>query len=521
MNGADIRRVGPRSGPTGVDGSDRDNEHARRSRRAHCRDPIHPRASLRDARRTGRPSPFTFVAPCLCVKPFTPSSLCALIVAALISVAAAEGPSLLDAARSGDRAAVRARLQQRVDVNAAAADGTTALHWASFRDDVETADLLIRAGAKVNAATDLGVTPLWAASQNGGDAMVHRLLQAGANPNAALLSGETPVMVASRSGYSTVVDQLIAKGADVNARASRGQTALMWAVAQTHPDVVRVLIAHGADVRARSSVWNEVMAVPPHGHLEYNRAIPHGGDTALMFAARVGDLPSAKLLVAAGASVDDADAWGISATAMAAHAGYRDLVDFFLEHHADPNAAAAGFSALHAAVMRRDEKMVAMLLTHGADANAPVGNWTPTRRSSKDFHFGPELVGATPFWLAARFSEPAVMRILLQHGANPLFVHHGERVVDGPRGTDFQRRTDVTTALMAAVGMGGGEAWIEVERSQREALVLETVKMAAELGIDINAANTDGRTALDAAKALKYDSVVRFLLDKGARSGTK
>jgi ankyrin repeat protein len=444
----------------------------------------------------------------------------AIIVIVGVVPIQAEQSSLVDAVKSGDRAAVRALIDKHADVNAAAADGTTALHWASFRDDGDTADLLIRAGAKVNAATDLGVTPLWTASQNGGEAMVRRLLQAGANPNTALLAGETPLMVASRSGYPSVVEQLLAKGADVNARGARGQTALMWAAAQTHPDVVRALLAHGADVRARSEVWNEVMAVPPHGHLEYNRAIPHGGDTALMFAARVGDLASATLLVAAGASVDDADAWGVSATAMAAHAGFADLVEFFLEHHADANAAKAGFSPLHAAIMRRDERMVGALLAHGADANAPVGGWTPTRRSSKDFHFGPELVGATPFWLAARFSEPAIMRLLLQHGASPLVVHRGERVVDGPRGTDFQRRTDVTTALMAAVGMGGGEAWIEVERPAREALVLEAVTLTAELGVDVNAANTDGRTALDAAKALKFDSVVRFLVDKGARSGT-
>ena len=109
----------------------------------------------------------------------------------------------------------------------------------------------------------------------------------------------------------------------MNAHGARGQTALMWAVAQKHPDVVKVLLAHGADVQARSDVWSEVMAVPPHGYLAYNKAIPHGGETALMFAARVGDLASAKLLVAAGANVNDADAWGVSATVLAAHSGYR------------------------------------------------------------------------------------------------------------------------------------------------------------------------------------------------------
>ncbi|HEY7284512.1 MAG TPA: ankyrin repeat domain-containing protein [Vicinamibacterales bacterium] len=443
--------------------------------------------------------------------------LIAVAVFALAPAARADETTLLAAARNADREAVRVLLQQHVDVNSAAADGTTALLWASFRDDVETADLLIRAGANVNAATDLGVTALWNASQNGSDAMVRRLLQAGANPNAALVAGETPVMVASRSGYAALAEQLISKGGNVNAHGARGQTALMWAAAQKHPDVVKVLLAHGADVHARSDVWSEVMAVPPHGHLEYNRAIPHGGETALMFAARAGDLASTKLLVGSGANVDDRDAWGVSATTLAAHAGHGDIVDFLLEHHADPNAAQAGFSALHVAIMRRDEKMVSALLAHGADANAPVQSWTPTRRSSKDFHFSPELVGATPLWLAARFAEPAVMRLLVDRGADPLFVHHGDRVVDGPRGSGFQHRKDVTTALMAAVGMGGGEAWVEVDRAEREALVLEAVELAAGLGVDVNAENTDGRTALDAAKTLKYERVVRFLLEKGAR----
>src|SRR5258705_236450 len=160
-------------------------------------------------------------------------------------------------------------------------------------------------------------------------------------------SARSRLMVAARSGSPVVVEQLLAKGANVNAHGARGQTALMWAAAQKHADVVKVLLAHGANIHARSDAWSEVMAVSPHGHLDYNRAIPHGGDTALMFAARVGDAESAKLLVAAGANVNDADAWGVSATAMAAHAGHGALVEFLLEHGADANAAAPGFTALH------------------------------------------------------------------------------------------------------------------------------------------------------------------------------
>jgi uncharacterized protein len=252
--------------------------------------------------------------------------------------------------------------------------------------------------------------------------------------------------------------------------------------------------------------------VPPHGMLEYNSSIPHGDDTALLFAARVGDLESARLLVAAGASVADADAWGVTATVLAAHSGFRDLVSFFLEQGADPNAGAAGFTALHAAVMRRDEAMAAALLAHGADANAPVRTWTPTRRSSKDFNFGPELVGATPYWLAARFSEPGMMRLLVKHGANPRFVHHADYHTE----EGANHRVEDIDPLMAAAGMGGGTSWAVVPRAEREALALESVKLAIELGADVHAVNPNGKTALDAAKAAKYESVVKFLSEQGA-----
>ncbi len=135
------------------------------------------------------------------------------------------------------------------------------------------------------------------------------------------------------------------------------------------------------------------MAVPPHGLPEYNRMIPHGADTALMFAARVGDAASARLLVEAGANVNDHDAWGVSATTMAAFSGYGEVARYLLDKGADPNNDKPGFTALHCAIMRRDEPTVAALLARGADPNARVKVWTPTRRSSDDYHFMPALVG--------------------------------------------------------------------------------------------------------------------------------
>jgi ankyrin repeat protein len=432
-------------------------------------------------------------------------------------VARAERPPLVEAAKRGDREAVRALVTSRVDVNAADADGTTALHWASYRDDLESVTLLIAAGAHANAANDLGATPLWIASENAGAPLVEALLEAGANPNLALLLGETPLMLASRTGKAAIVELLLARGAAVNARAARGQTALMWAVAERHPDVVSVLLAKGADVHLRSEVWSQVMAVPPHCVPLYNKSIPHGGDTALVFAARNGDLASATLLLAAGANVNDADAWGVSAMVMAAHAGHRDLVELLLERGADANAAAAGFGAIHAAIMRRDIGMVRALLAHDADPNLPLRTWTPTRRSSKDHNFAPELVGATPFWLAARFSQPDTMRLLLDYGADAHVVHRGNYHAEEP----VEPRTHVTNTVMAAAGIGGGAAWVQPDRRERESLMLEAVRIAVEQGVDVNAADSDGRTALDSARALKFERAAAYLLEHGAVAGRR
>ena len=440
------------------------------------------------------------------------------ILIACAGAAAGEAPPLVDAARNSDAEALQALLDGGARADAADVDGTTALHWASYRDDTQGAELLIEAGADVNAATDLGVTPLWLACENGNAAMVRRLLRAGADPNQTLLLGETPVMVAARGGNPQVVELVAAGGGDVNARAARGQTALMWAASRQQAAALEVLLAHGADVHARSDVWSQVMAVPPHARPGHHREIPHGGNTALMFAARAGSVAAAKLLVAAGADVDDADAWGVSAVTLAAHAGHGELVELLLAAGADPNAAEAGFTALHTAVMHRDERLAGALLAHGADPNARVGNWTPTRRASQDFHFSPALVGATPFWLAGRFREPGIMRLLARHGADPSFVHRVDYVASR-RG---ERRTEAQTALMTATDVRGstsGQAWAAPENDDLEARILATVRVAAQLGVDVNAADIDGRTALDAATDGGFETVVRFLVEQGAGSG--
>ena len=464
--------------------------------------------------------------------------LAALVVASLTGVSAAD-PPLADAAQRGEWGVVRALVAQGADVAARQGDGATALHWAAYRDEREVADLLIRAGADVHAANDLGVTPLWAACENGSAALVQRLLDAGADPNAPLLSGETPLMTAARAGAADVASRLLHAGAAVGATGARGQTALMWAVSQRHPAVVEVLLAHGAAVDARSEVWTEVVKTTPEPwNPEYVTEIPQGGFTPLLFAARVGDLASARLLVAAGADVNDQPPYGTSAAVVAAHSGHRAVAEFLLEQGADPNAADAGYTALHAAILHKDAALVRALLDHGADPEARVQAPTPVRRDAVDFYLHPSYVGAAPFWLAARFNAPDIMRLLLDYGADPLVVHYptywpGSLSVRDER---VQVREGATTALMAAAGLGGRDPLVSVDRldriaesapvrstrrepdrAARELTILEAVAIAAEQGIDVNVANAAGNTALHGAARGGYDRVVEYLVAQGAR----
>lgn len=454
--------------------------------------------------------------------------------------AVASAQPVAEAARTADWAAVRALVEQGADVTAPQGDGTTALHWAGYWDEGDMAALLLDAGADANAMTDLGVTPLWTACENGSAQMTRILLEVGADPNAALLSGETLVMTAAHSGSAAVIEQLLAAGADVNtAEQGRGQTALMWAVAQRHPDVVEALLAHQPDVHARSDVRTEVVKTSPEPwNPDYIIDLLQGGYTPLLFAARVGDLDSARLLVAAGADVNDTAPYGTSATVVAAHSGHGELAAFLLEQGADPNAAGAGYTALHAAILHKDDHLVAALLVRGADPNVPVVRSTPVRRDSVDYYLHPSYVGATPFWLAARFSAPAIMRLLAEHGADPL-VAHRPVYWDGQLAESDDRaevREGDTTAVMAAAGLGGRAPLFAVDRLnriaesapvrstrrepdpvEREAVTLEAVRVAAELGVDVNTANAVGETALHAVAARGYDTVIAYLVEQGAR----
>ena len=459
---------------------------------------------------------------------------------ALFGAAVAGAQPVADAAKAADWDTVRALVSEGADVTVPQGDGTTALHWAGYWDEAAMAEALLRAGAHVNAANDLGVTPLWTACENGSPAMTRILLAAGAAPDAALLSGETLLMTAARTGDAAVVQQLLAADADVNtAEPGRGQTALMWAVGQRHAGVVEALLAHRPDLHARSAVRTEVVKTSPEPwNPDYIIDLPQGGYTPLLFAARVGDLASARLLVAAGADVNDTAPYGTSATVVAAHSGHGALAAFLLEQGADANAADAGYTALHAAILHKDSALVGALLAYGADPNAAVEQSTPVRRDSIDYYLHPSYVGATPFWLAARFSAPSIMRLLLKHGADPHVVHRpvywpGSLAVRDDRAP---RHEGETTAVMAAAGLGGRPPLFAVDRLRRiaemapvrstrrgpdpvelERLTLEAVQIAAEAGVDLNTANATGETALHAIAARGYDRVIAYLVEQGAR----
>jgi ankyrin repeat protein len=159
-----------------------------------------------------------------------------------------------DAAMRGDKAAVRALIGQKADVNATQNDGTTALHWAVYRGDRELVQLLIRAGANPKAASREGSTPLWLAAISGDAAILSTLIEGGADVNEKLPLGRSPLMIASRTGNTDAMKVLLDHGADPNAKETlRGTTPIMWAADEGHAAAVKLLIDRGADIKAKSA----------------------------------------------------------------------------------------------------------------------------------------------------------------------------------------------------------------------------------------------------------------------------
>ncbi len=431
-----------------------------------------------------------------------------LLLVGVVGVVDANTDSrLVDAVKRGDQDAVRVLVAEHVDVGVPEADGSTPLHWAVYRDGLEIARVLVRAGAAVTAANRYGVQPLSLACVNGSVEMVTMLLEGGADANASVAEGETVLMTAARTGVVEVVEVLLTYGAEVNvAETWRGQTALMWAAGEGHADVVSTLLSHGADVTAAST----------------------RGFTALLFAAREGQIDVVERLLDAGASLREALAVnavrtaggvetvptseeGLNAFLLAAGNAHYELAARLLVRGADPNAAPRGWTALHQVSWVRKAgvagsnnpapkgsgdmtslEFVETLVAKGADPNARVTLRPPVGITSLN------MMAGTPFLLAARTADAELMRLLAALGADPRLANE-----------------DGTTPLMVAAGVGTSSPG-EDPGTERE--VLEAVRVALDLGGDLDAVDKNGETAMHGAAYKHVPSVVAYLADRGVRN---
>ena len=196
---------------------------------------------------------------------------------------------------------------------------------------------------------------------------------------------------------------------------------------------------------------------------------------------------------------------------LASGSGHDALGAFLLDRGANPNAAdsAIGMTPLHAMLWRQLDSHITLakaLLAHGANPNAQLAK-APLGMAGEN---GPNLrlwAGATPFVMAARVGDVDMMRLLAAGGANPLLT-----------------TANKTTALMAAAGVGrseGSELPTFGTYPVSDTRALSAVQAAAELGVDVNATDDQGVTALHGAVQNGHNTVIQFLADKGANLNAK
>jgi ankyrin repeat protein len=422
------------------------------------------------------------------------------------------GADAADAAQRKDSAALRGLVSRRADVNAAQPDGTTALHWAAHWNDAETVAMLLAAGANPKVVNRYGASPLSEAVSSGSVAMIDALLKAGADPKTlSTPDGETVLMTAARAGNLAVVRTLVDRGADVNAREKyKGQTALMWAAAERHAGVVKLLLERGADWKVRS--FDRETRPPRLSAASSISPIPRGGFTALAFAAREGDVETARAMLDGGVDINYGDVDNTTPLVVAMMNKQYTLAKFLIDRGADVTIVdASGRTALYAIVDIRNEdwstlpsrkaldplpsiEIVNAVLARNPNLNAALTRPLPGRSGmdSGDTTLG---AGTTSLMRAARTGDAEVMRLLLAKGADPKLTTR-----------------DGNTALMLAAGVG----YRDKNTRGTEAEALEAVKVAIQAGLDLRQANNRGETALHGAASRGADLIVQFLVDNGA-----
>jgi ankyrin repeat protein len=444
------------------------------------------------------------------------TSLFSALLAAMAlasSTSAQSATTLNDVIRAGDAARAIEMLKHGAAGQAPDRDGTTALHWAVRLDDIRLARALLAAGAKAGAANRYGVTPLELAAVNGSAPMVELLLSAGADPNAASGKGETVLMAAARTGRPEPLKLLLARGANPNAAELEfGETPLMWAAGNDHAEAIRLLIDGGADPNARSKTIDL-----PKAKVDFSfavaTALPRGDMTALMYAARQGQINGVTTLADAGADMNAVDPEGSTALVIAIINAHYDVAARLVEKGANPNIGdAAGMAALYAAVdmehpapltnrptPRPSGKLSAadlvdVLLKHGAEPNAVLSAPLLMRQHNTG---DPALgAGATPLMRAAKALDLRLMKALLDHGADP------------------SRRLAAGTTTLSVALSGRGPRMLTPDTPMFQAF-----RLLLERGADVNAA-ANGSTLLhqsvDRGKAW-----VRLLVERGAHLDVK
>lgn len=397
------------------------------------------------------------------------SALAAWALTAALGAAPATVP---DAARVGDREAVRTLLKQGADVNHAQGDGVTALHWAARRGDVEIAQMLLAAGGNVQATTRSGrYTPLHLAAERASAPLVAALIKAGADVNVATSTGATPLMFASGTGDVATMTALLDAHASANAAETfRGQTPLIWAAAANHVDAVKLLIARGADPNKATRII-DFAALSRDGGNPDGRNLPtqaasrtpppaarrvlmpgvdrnylinelvhaQGGFAPIHYAAREGHLAVATALLDAGVGVNTRVAGDLASPLLvAAVNGQYDMAKLLLARGADPNLTGEnGATPLYAVINVQWAakaaypqptahlnqatgylELMQLLLDNGADPNIRVNKKVWYSEYNFD-QSGVDEVGATAFWRAAYAADVEAMKLLVRYGADP------------------------------------------------------------------------------------------------------
>jgi ankyrin repeat protein len=369
--------------------------------------------------------------------------LSALALGWLNVVSGAPGTSAVaDAAQAGDRTAVANLLKQAADVNAAQADGMTALHWAALRDDAALAQTLLYAGANVKATTRLNAyTPLLLAAKDGRASVIDPLVKAGADVNGRTSNGTTPLMFAAASGSMNAVMALVDRGADVNAKEPvRGFTAIMFAAASDRAPVVNGLAQRGANLRATTSVvdinsmgrgaFAGVLFGNPQGQGGQGGQAggADGGQGQGQFGGqgggggRFGQQGTAgidrqyqlnELVYAQG---------GLAAIHLAARQGYASTIDALLASGADINQPTAGdrTTPLVVATINGHFDLAMSLLDRGADPALGSENGVTALYAALNCEWAPKALYPQPrAYINQKTSYLDLMKALLDKGADP------------------------------------------------------------------------------------------------------